>query len=192
MIDVSGDLPLTALAGMAGVRARTGTVGDPSSWADAPTPSRIAIRRGAGANGSDRITLIWPDGAIRNTWLQLTIPAQPQLGLDHDLVYYFGNLVGDTGDSDTSFRVNALDLGRVKQQLNRASDIAGRFDFNRDGRVNAIDLGLVKANLNKSLASITAGAPAAASPFLSVAPAANLAGETSVGRVWDDPAAPLL
>ena len=161
----------------------------------------MSVRRGAGVDGSDRVTLIWADysplanpasTAVGNGWLRVTVKANANTGLASPDVFSFGNVIGDTGDSATAFRVNALDLGRVKQQLNRASDITGRFDFNRDGRVNALDLGLVKANLNKSLSTITAAASASASPFLSVAPVANLAGEASARRVWDEPAAPLL
>jgi hypothetical protein len=40
----------------------------------------------------------------------------------------------------------------VKRALNTCSTPGGRYDFNRDGRVNALDLGAVKANLNRSLA----------------------------------------
>jgi hypothetical protein len=104
-------------------------------------------------------------------------------------VFTFGNLAGDAGDSATNFRVNALDLGRVKNALNGASTLTGRFDFNRDGKVNALDLGVVKANLNRTLALAAAALPAAAPVFSAVAVAST--GGT-VARVWDEPAAGVL
>jgi hypothetical protein len=133
------------------------------------------------------VTLIWPDNTIRNTWLRLTVLATPRTGLSAPDVFYFGSLLGDTGDSATSFRVNALDLGGIKRALNGGSTITGRFDFNRDGRVNALDLAIVKQGLNRTLAAFTApAAPAPASPFFS-APAPSPA-----RRVWDElPAEPL-
>jgi hypothetical protein len=191
MIDVLG-LPASARQTPADFGLSVGTLGDPAGGGAAPAPSSVTVRRGAGANGSDRVTLVWPDGAIKNTWLRVVVLPTLQTGLAAADVFYFGNLISDTGDSDTSFRVNALGLGRVKQQLNRASDITGRFDFNRDGRVNALDLGLVKANLNKALSPITAAEPLSASPFLSVGPAANLAAEASVRRVWDELETPVI
>jgi len=98
-------------------------------------------------------------------------------------VFYFGNLIGETGDGSGTLRVNALDLGAVKRALNTSSTITGRYDFNRDGRVNALDLGADKANLNRSLSLLTAPvAPVA------VAPAAAVA----TRRVWDEAVVPLL
>jgi hypothetical protein len=130
------------------------------TWTAAPSPSSVTLRPGAGAGGTGRVTLVWPDGAIKNTWLRVTVAANSHTGLAIPDVFSFGNLAGDTGDGNTTFRVNASDLGGVKQSLNAASVITGRFDFNRDGRVNALDLGAAKGNLNRTLAFIGALAPA--------------------------------
>jgi hypothetical protein len=159
-------------------------------------PASVTIRRGAGVNGSDRVTLTWPDynpaagsaatQAVANGWLRVTVKANAQTGLSQPDVFSFGNLIGDSGDSESApFRVNALDLGRVKQQLNHASDITGRVDFNRDGRVNALDLGIAKAGLNHSLAAATTGVAAASPPPFAVT--TFLAGEGTARRVWDEP-----
>jgi hypothetical protein len=139
------------------------SVGTPGgAWAAAPAPASVGRRPGAGAAGSDRVTLTWADGAVKNTWLRVTVKANSHTGLAGNDVFYFGNLVAETGDSATTFRVNALDIGRVKAGLNGSSVLSGRLDFNRDGRVNALDLGAAKANLNRSLA--TAAAPAVVTP----------------------------
>jgi len=61
------------------------------------------------------------------------------------------------GDVNRDNRVNALDLGQVKQRLNRTVQNPGTGagvygvlqDANGDTRINALDLGIVKANLNR-------------------------------------------
>ena len=191
MIDFAGSPPLTALAGLAGAATvKTGPGGDPATWAAAPAPSQIAIRPGAGVNGSTRVTLIWPDGAIKNTWLEVSIPAIPQAGLAEPDVFYFGNLVGENGDAGgvgAPRRVNALDLAAVKQKLNRPAPIDDPADVNRDGRVNALDLGLVKANLNRSLAELVVPIPAAA-----IIPAQPSDRPPAPAGLWDEQPADLL
>jgi len=183
MIDVAGNAPLTALAGLAaGATFKTGPGGDDLvTWAPAPGPSQISIRPGAGVNGSDRITLVWPDGVIKNTWLQVTIPVLPQVGLPTPEVFYLGNHVGETqpGSLGAPLRVNALDLALVKARLNTAAGIENPADVNRDGRVSALDLGIVRANLNHLLPEIIAPVPGAAPATLAT-------------RVWDDESPDLL
>jgi hypothetical protein len=144
-------------------------------------------------DGSDRIVIIWPDNAIRNQWLQVVVRPTPNTGLAESDRFIFGNLVGETGDSDTTFRVNALDLAGVKRALNTPAPITSRFDFNRDGRINALDVAALKQNLNKVL-SINMGTPpavAAASPFFG-GPIADVSAESTVRRVWDEAAPGLL
>jgi hypothetical protein len=159
MFDVSGGLPMTALAGLAGsVRLQVGTSGDPSSWAAAPRPSSVGIRAGAGANGSDRITLVWDDGAIRNTWLRVTVPAVPLYGLANADLFYFGNLVGDVGTADSTV-VNTLDLFAVRRSYFSTSPITGRFDFDRDGRVTAADYVLARGNVLRALPRLVTPLP---------------------------------
>jgi hypothetical protein len=52
--------------------------------------------------GTDRVTLICPDGAVKNTWLQVTVLANQRTGLSTPESFYFGSLVGETGDGATS------------------------------------------------------------------------------------------
>ena len=121
-------------------------------------PASVTVRPGAGANGSDRVTLLWPDGAIKNTWLQVTVKANERTGLAAPDVFYFGNLAGETGDNAAAARVSALDLAAVRRNLNAASTLTGRTDFNRDGRVNALDLGTARGGLLGELQMFTAAA----------------------------------
>jgi hypothetical protein len=174
MIDVAGlpDGSPASLLSAADFAVRAGNGGDPSGWSAGPAPSSVTVRRGAGVGGSDRVTLIWPDRTIRNTWLRLSAAAGSRLGLASPAVFYFGSLPGEAGDVGGPLRVNALDVASVKRALNTASVLAGRVDFNRDGRVNALDVAVVKQNLGHSLtppavAAATSVAVRASSPYSS-------------------------
>ena len=129
----------------------------PATWAAAPTPASLSVRRGAGVDGSDRIVLTWADGAIRNTWLQVTVPAGTKTGLAAADVFYFGNAVGDTMNSTTSFRVDSQDVTRTRNaQQSKPTTIQGLYDHNRDGRVNTQDQVLARGGQGTTLAKITA------------------------------------
>ena len=73
MIDVAG---LAATPSASDFAFRAGNSNDPSGWVEAPSPvNDIAadVRLGAGAGGSDRVTLIWADGDISDCWLEVTV-----------------------------------------------------------------------------------------------------------------------
>jgi hypothetical protein len=141
---------------------------DDFDFGGAGAPVSVSVRRGAGTDGSDRVTLVWPDYnpltdpatvAVGNGWLQVTVKANAHTGLASPDVFSFGNLIGETGDG-TGARVSALDLSSVKRSLNTNATASAATDFNRDGRTNALDLAIVKRNLNRSLALADAPAPA--------------------------------
>ena len=105
-------------------------------------PASISVRSGAGVGGSDRVTLIWADGAIQNTWLQVVVKAGGAIGLSAADTFYFGNAIGETGDSPSDARVNATDEALARANGRTFLDPAlvdDLFDFNRDGFVNATD-----------------------------------------------------
>ena len=120
------------------------------------------MRRGAGVNGSDRVTLAWADGAaVKDGWLYVTVKANARTGLARPDRFAFGNLAGESGNSNTAAFVNALDLAAVKRELGRTdAPVTSRVDFDRDGRVNALDLALAKRNLGRSIPMpLATGAP---------------------------------
>ena len=80
----------------------------PGEWAEVSVQPQISIRPGAGVGGSDRLTFIWPPGAIENQWLQVAVGPRRVPGCDTD-VFYFGNAVGESGFSDRNARVSAID-----------------------------------------------------------------------------------
>jgi len=131
-------------------------VGNGTTWTAGPAPTGITVRRGAGVEGSDRLTLTFADGAIRNQWLRVTLPAGEATGLAAPDVFAFGNLVGDTGSpiAGTPPRVDASDVLTVlRTRRPSAVDILTTADFNRDGRVDVRDLALTRRNFARSLPS---------------------------------------
>jgi len=135
---------------------RVGNDGDPAGWETVSTPVTLAVREGAGVDGSDRVTLTWPDHNIRRQWLQVTVLAE-RLGLAADDVFYFGNAVGEAGNSASNTRVTTTDLllarNNPRNFLNPAT-IDTDFDYSRDKRVNATDVLLARNNQTNFLTEL--------------------------------------
>jgi L-ascorbate metabolism protein UlaG (beta-lactamase superfamily) len=134
---------------------KVGTSADPSTWAEAPVPTSLSVRAGAGAGGADRVTVLWADGAIKNTWLQVTLVASGN-------VFYFGNAVGETGNSAANAFVSATDEIAVRTHATppgESAAIDSAYDFNRDSKVDSADELIARGNrrlLSNSLPLITA------------------------------------
>jgi hypothetical protein len=165
---------------------------DPSTWVSAPAPTNVTIRRGAGDGGSDRITVTFADGSLKNQWLQVTVKPGGNTGLSQPDVFYFGNLVGETGDSTTTARVDAIDILGVKKNLSQQpAPVTSRYDFNRDGKVNALDTVIARGSqLRASLRLLNApgggGVAAASVATFSDAPISAPAGPApaTTAAVW--------
>ncbi|MCI0538194.1 MAG: LamG domain-containing protein [Verrucomicrobiales bacterium] len=135
---------------------RLGNDNTPSGWTVAPAPSSITVRTGAGLSGSDRITLIWADGAIQKQWLQVTVKSTSNTTLLKDDVFYFGNAVGDSGNSVTDTKVNATDeiLARNNPRANGQAPSTFPYDYNRDSKVNATDEIIARNNATSSVTAL--------------------------------------
>ncbi|HEY4313325.1 MAG TPA: CARDB domain-containing protein [Pirellulales bacterium] len=166
MIDVSNLENADALSA-ADFTFKLGNSNDPSTWTTAPAPTAVILRQGAGANGSDRIELVWADGAIKDEWLQVTMLANANTGLARPDVFYFGNAVGDSGNSATDAAVNAGDsLGARSHAAAGPVPITDQWDYNRDGAVNGADVTIAQQNGTSGTAALqlistTAGASSA-------------------------------
>ncbi len=147
---------------------RLGASSDTSHWSYAPDPLSVVVLAGAGVGGSDRVEIVWADGAIKNTWLQVIVLANGNTGLAQSDTFFFGNYVGDTGNEPDRARVSTSDLFRVVNQILRdphgemAQPIDYAADFNRDGRVTMADVIIVINQLLKQappleLISVDAG-----------------------------------
>ncbi len=73
----------------------------PGGWTSAPSPTSISVRAGDGVDGSDRITIIWNDEEIVNTWLRVALASTTDTGLASPDIFYFGSQLGDA-DGDLS------------------------------------------------------------------------------------------
>ncbi|MBN2476320.1 MAG: lamin tail domain-containing protein [Pirellulales bacterium] len=148
MIDIAG-VPGDTVLDAGDFQFRVGNSNTPSTWAITPAPSSVTLRLGAGQGGSDRVTIIWPDYAISKQWLQVTVLANADTGLLSDDVFYFGNAVGEAGNSTLDAKVNATDMllarNNPRNFLNPAP-IDFHADFNRDARVNATDMLIARNN----------------------------------------------
>lgn len=137
MIDVSR-LAASTLAA-SDFALQVGNRGDPTTWSDAPAPTSIIVRPGEGVNGSDRIELTWADHMIQDQWLRVTIKANADTALAADDVFYFGNEIGETGNSPTDTDVDVSDQLHVRANAILSAAITNVYDFNRDGQVDVSD-----------------------------------------------------
>ncbi len=144
VIDVAG-LP-TATLSAADFTFRVGNSNVPATWTTAPAPTSISVRSGEGISGSARVEILWADGAIQKQWLQVTLKATPHTGLKTDDVFYFGNAVGESGNSPADAIVNAVDEQGAHNNPANPSPVTSRYDFNRDGVVNSTDETIAAAN----------------------------------------------
>jgi hypothetical protein len=77
----------------------------------------------------------------------VTVLANADTGLARPDVFYFGNMVGETGDRGRDADVTAVDLLRTAGALFSNASIRNGYDHNRDGRVTVSDLAVVRRNL---------------------------------------------
>jgi len=148
MIDVAG-LPVDAVLDADDFTFRVGNDGNPNGWTAPTAVPTVTVRRGVGAQGSDRVTLIWEDNTIRNHWLEVTVKANADTGLAAADVFYFGNAVGESGNSTDDARVNAADVLLARNNphnLLNPAPIDFKCDYNRDSRVNATDMLIARSN----------------------------------------------
>ena len=134
---------------------RVGNNDDPSTWELAPGRSGASLRRGEGPGGSDRVMIVWTDGVIVNQWLEVTVKATDRTGLEADDVFYFGNAVGDVGNSAFYATVNDADFNAVSANYADPAGVENVFDVNRDGRVDPNDALIVRSNYTAGGAPMT-------------------------------------
>ena len=158
---------------------RVGNSSSTDSWTLAPSPSSVSMRPGAGVNGSTRITLIWADNAIQKQWLQVTVLLDANTLLASPDVFYFGNAIGETGNSVTDADVDSGDELVIRNHgtgLQTAS-ITNPYDINRDRDVNTQDQLITRGN-RSGLSPINLIAIPAASPGVILAVSRQITGFT--------------
>ncbi|MEX0937630.1 MAG: hypothetical protein WDZ59_07195 [Pirellulales bacterium] len=129
---------------------KTGNTNSPETWTAAPPAEELAIVTGGGRNATDRIIIAWPDGSITNSWLEVTVLANPNTGLVEDDVFYFGNAVGEgTGTLGGRALVDPADELGARNNLRGFANpaaIENPYDYNRDRMVDVIDQLLARNN----------------------------------------------
>ncbi len=170
MVDVTG------LANPAGIDAADfafayGNDNTPSGWTSIAA-AEIAVRKGAGVGGSDRITLIWAEDAIpARNWLQVTVKATADTGLAADDVFYFGAAIGD---ADENFVVDFNDVFAIHQSaFQSASDISDPLDIDRNAVVDYNDLFVAYEHAFQLPSLAPLAPPAAAAVFAAAAVATS-------------------
>jgi poly(beta-D-mannuronate) lyase len=150
------DIDLDDPAGLTSndIRLAVGSGNELSDFERLAESPEVTVRVGEGVDGSDRISIVLPNGSVVNQYLQVTIIANQTTGLANNDVFYFGNVIADTGNSTNQTFVNADDIVMVRNNLSGffAEEVDSPYDFNRDQFVNADDIGTARNNLSGFIA----------------------------------------
>ena len=131
---------------------RVGNSDDFSSWQPGPAPTNVWTRAKEG-----RIAITWADAAITKKWLEIRVKANDRTGLLQDDVFYFGNAVGESGDSANNTLVNEADVSGARNNPHDPSNpalINDVFDYNRDSLVNDADEAVARENATDPATSL--------------------------------------
>jgi len=160
------------------------------TWTNAPDPQAFSVRPGAGVDGSDRVVIIWADGAIKNTWLQVIVEGNDatggmntNTGLAASDVFFFGNRVGDTQISSpaTVVATSAGDELAARQNSGVNVGITNIYDFDKNNLVSAGDQLAARSNAGL-LTRISIAAPVAGPLVASDATSAAVASALSTSK----------
>ncbi len=153
MVDIANALSTPTLADFA---FKVGNVSNLSGFTTAPTPTGFAVRPGEGVDGSDRVTIIFADGAIVGKWLQVAHNPTSD-------VFYFGSAIGETGNSVTDAEVTPTDEIYVRNNSATlavsSASISHAGDFNRDKKVGPTDAIICRNNGTNSSTALQLIAP---------------------------------
>ncbi len=165
---------------------KVGNTQTPSLWATAPTPE-ITPRPGAGVNGANRVTFVWPDNVIQNTWLEVTVLANANTGLSAPQTYYWGNQIAEVGDIVGDTQVSISDFNNIRENYTTNPFIqelvTNPYDINRDRNIGIVDFNQARANQTNPFSNpniillnlpAASGLLAAAPSLVSSSPASDL------------------
>ncbi len=156
IVDIAGLLNPSGI-GSNDFEFKVGNSDDTSSWTVAPAPSSITASAGTGTGGSDRIEIEWANNAIQKQWLEVTVLATSDTGLAAQDRFYFGNAIGESGNSSIDAKVDISDESQARQNprnfLNPAP-IDFAMDFNRDAKVDISDENLARSHATNFLTAL--------------------------------------
>jgi hypothetical protein len=151
---------------------RVGNDDEPGSWSAAPAPLSVSVRPGEGAGGADRVTIVWSDNAIQKQWLEVTIESTEDTGLAAADVFYFGNAIGETGNSTANAIVSSADEALARLNLRgpfNPAPLDFLYDFNRDRLVNSADQALARLGVTNAFSALRLISPPALAASASIA-----------------------
>jgi ELWxxDGT repeat protein len=120
-----------------------------ASWFVLATLPDVSIRPGAGAGGSERVTLIWPDGVVKKQWLQVTVLANANTGLAAPDVFYFGNAIGEVGNTTANAIVTSADESLIRLNFTTGFNtvpVTSPYDIDKNRFVQTSDAALSRVN----------------------------------------------
>jgi subtilisin family serine protease len=135
-----------------------------SSWELAPGPTSVTVTpHGTGS----RIAITWPDNAIANRWLRVTMLSNANTGLPANEVYYVGHLLGETtGPSGTVFTVAFADITPIRGAVGSTVNANSIHDIDKNGTVSFADISAMRSNVGAQLTAITIPASGFSAPLL--------------------------
>ncbi len=147
MVDI-GNHPAATEISLSDFEFHVGRHSDVSNWQVAPTPE-MSIRTQHDGSDNARITFTWPDNAIEQTWLQVRVKSNANTLLASDDVFYFGNAIGETGNSAAETLVTSVDVIATRDHQRGpfdAASVSDVYDFDRDKIVSSVDVILARDN----------------------------------------------
>jgi hypothetical protein len=124
----------------------------PADWVSAPAPTSLAVTPGSPA----RVQITWPDNAISNRWLRVTILANANTGLAAPETYYIGHLLGETtGVSSGFYTVSFSDITPIRSVVGQTVDASSPVDIDKNGTVAFADVSAMRPNVGAQLTNIS-------------------------------------
>lgn len=123
------------------------------SWALAPQPASINVIQGS----PSRVIVQWPDNAIMNRWLRITVLSTSNTDLPAQEVFYIGHLLGETNGqvSAGALFVTFDDIMAIRQGIGNVVDAGSIIDIDKNGFVQFGDISSMRGNIGMGLTSIT-------------------------------------
>jgi hypothetical protein len=141
------DIPAGLTPAASDFEFRVGNDNNPAAWSLADSPT-MTVRTNVGINNATRITFTWTTG-IKGKWLRVRLISGNSMNMPED-IFYFGNAPGDTGNSATQVRVDAIDELVVRADphtYGSEATIDNPHDFNRDKYVDTSDEFVARSNV---------------------------------------------
>jgi hypothetical protein len=95
------------------------------------------------------VTLIWPDGTIAKTWLQVTVLANANTGLTANDAFYFGNAIGEVGNTTANAIVTSADEALIRVNFTTGFGtvpVTSAYDIDKNRFVQTSDTALSRVN----------------------------------------------